>query len=113
MSRLNKIQKYAISWLNYQQWDNEKIANDLDIPINQINNFLEKNQIAADKANIQTTSSVVGNKKQNLMIMETSVKKNKSVAIMTKEASQTSDAIKQSKAPGRNTQKNIYKPKGN
>jgi hypothetical protein len=112
MSRLNKTQKYAISWLNHQQWDNEKISNELDISLSQVNSFLEKNQTAANNANIKTTSSVVGNKKQNLMIMETSVKKNNSVAIMTREASQSSDAIKQTKTPGRNNQKNIYKPKG-
>ena len=54
---------------------------------------------------------MVGNKKQNLMIMETAAKKNNSVAIMTREASQNADTIKQNKLPARNIQKNIYKPK--
>lgn len=111
MSKLNKTQKYAILWLNYQEYDNDKISHELDLTLNQITNFLEKNQTVTNKTNIKTTSSVVGNKKQNLMIMETAAKKNNSVAIMTREASQNADTIKQNKLPARNTQKNIYKPK--
>jgi hypothetical protein len=42
--------------------------------------------------------------------METATKKNKSVAIMTKEASQQSDSIK-NKHSNRQINKNIYKPK--
>lgn len=110
MSRLNKTQKYAIQWLNSKNYGIDQIANELNIDVKQIKSVLEKNTETSDKSNIKTTSSVAGDKKKNLMIMETSGKKNRSVAIMTKEASFKVDEMR-NKSTSRNISKNIFKPK--
>lgn len=110
MAKLNKVQNYAILWLSYKGNSPEQIAEELVIDVKQVNTLLEKQTQASENPNIKTSSSVVGDKKKNLMIMETSVKKNKSVAIMTKDASSQGDEIKK-KSPVRNTNKNIFKPR--
>lgn len=110
MAKLNKIQNYAILWLNYKGSLPKQISEELSIDLKQVNSILEKQTTASENPNIKTSSSVVGDKKKNLMIMETSVKKNKSVAIMTKEASAQGDEIKK-KISNRDTNKNIFKPK--
>jgi hypothetical protein len=110
MAKLNKVQNYAILWLSYKGNSPEQIAEELSIDTKQVNTFLEKQTKATDNPNIKTTSSVVGDKNKNLMIMETSVKRNKSVAIMTKDASAQGDEIKK-KTSARNTNKNIFKPR--
>lgn len=110
MARLNKTQNYAILWLNHKNNTPEQIAEELSIDIKQVNSVLEKQTQASENPNIKTSSSVVGDKKKNLMIMETSVKKNKSVAIMTKDGSAQGDENRKN-VSNRNTNKNIFKPR--
>lgn len=110
MARLNKIQNYAILWLSHKNNTSEQIAEELSIDLKQVNSVLEKQTQASENPNIKTSSSVVGDKKKNLMITETSVKKNKSVAIMTKEGSAQGDENRK-KVSNRNTNKNIFKPR--
>lgn len=113
MARLNQTQKYAIYWLNSQGSDNTTIAAELEITEDAVIKCLEKNQhINSDNA-IKTSSSAAGNvKNKNLMINETSVKKNKTVMIMTKEASMQHDELKknQSNKSSKNSSA-IFKPK--
>jgi predicted DNA-binding protein YlxM (UPF0122 family) len=108
MAKLSKTQNYAIQWLVLQDVSPEDISDELDIELSDVNKVIKKFYTTNNQ--IKTTSSVVGDKKKNLMIMETATKKNKSVAIMTKEASQQSDSIK-NKHSNRQINKNIYKPK--
>lgn len=113
MSKITKIQTYAIQWLNHINKTTDEIASELDLTIKQVDSVLEKNQKATSDNQIKTSSSVVGDKKKNLMIMETSVKKNRSVAIMTKEASYQVDENRKNAngSQARKTSDSIYRPK--
>lgn len=114
MTRLNKAQKYAIYWLNSQGLDSENIANELNVSRDTVVKCLEKNQnINADNS-IKTSSSAAGKvKNKNLMINQTSVKKNNTVMIMTGEASTQHDEMKKTFAQGKSkkTKDAIFKPK--
>jgi hypothetical protein len=110
MAKLSKANNYAILWLNYKGNSPEQIAEELSIDVKQVSGVLEKQTQASENPNIKTSSSVVGDKKKNLMIMETSVKRNKSVAIMTKDASAQGDENRK-KVSDKNTNKNIFKPR--
>jgi len=110
MAKVNKIHNYAILWLNHKGNSAEQIAEELSLDIKQVSGVLEKQTQASENPNIKTSSSVVGDKKKNLMIMETSVKKNKSVAIMTKDASAQGDENRKN-VSNRKTNNNIFKPR--
>ncbi len=114
MSNIKKNQTYSILWLNSQGWDNEKIMQELTVSNDQIKKTLEKYEIINQdsKKNIKTTSSV--SRSKNLMITETSGKRQKTIAIMTKEASELNDELKKTNVlPNLNKQKiekNIFRP---
>lgn len=113
MTRLNQTQKYAIYWLNSQGSDVSAIANELEVTEDSIVKCLEKNQQINNDNAIKTSSSAAGNvKNKNLMINETSVKKNKTVMIMTKEASMQNDELKKNQS-SKSTKNSgaIFKPK--
>jgi len=110
MSKLNKIQTYAILWLNSQSIESIKIADELKITVKQVSNVLEKHSKTTN--NIETKSSPVSNKSKNMMVNQTAVKKTNSVSIMTKEASAMHDEL-QKKADQRSVRKpnnDIYRP---
>lgn len=113
MSRLNKTQQYAIRWLHSQNKTDTQIANELNITTDQVIKALEKTGEVQSETNIKTAKSNVSRSK-NLMISETSAKKSKNVSIMTREASEYNDSIK-NRVPNANpnTQKAIFRPKDN
>lgn len=110
MSRLKKIEIYAINWLNAQKLSPENIANELNLKVDQVKKTLEKNQVArSEESEIKTHSQPVNNSKsKDLMITSTSVKKNKNVSIMTKEASEYNDAVKKNTSPSSRNNSGIF-----
>ncbi len=98
MAKLSKSNTYAIHWLNSQGQSIEEIGKELDIPVKQVSSVLEK----------QATSKV--GKYPNLMINHTSAKKSKSVAIMTKEASEVHDAARSKLVPKNREMKGVFRP---
>lgn len=69
MSRLKKVQQYAIQWLDYHNHDSKHISKELNISENTVIKFLEKNRLINTKNNIKTSSSIVGRvKNKNLII---------------------------------------------
>lgn len=113
MSRLNKTQQYAINWLCSQNKNATEIAVELNIHIDQVTKAIEKSGPKKTESNIKTAKSNVSRSK-NLMISETSAKKSKNVAIMTREASEYNDSVKKKINNAHpNTQKAIFRPKDN
>jgi len=81
--------------------------------IKQIERVLEKSQNTTQTNSIETGSSPVKKPmSKDLMIRHTSAKRNNSVAIMTKEASEINDQAKKQNFTHPNTQKNIFRPNG-
>lgn len=106
MSRINKTQKYAILWLNYQNRDVSSISKELNLTEEQIHRVIKP----VMKNNIPTASSVVSKSvnSKNLMITESQAGKYK-VSIMTKAASEVNDNEKKKNIPKDNSSY-IYKP---
>lgn len=105
--------KYAILYLNSTGTAPAKIAKELGVSAKVVKEILKNNQIPKEEptSKIKTTSAPVNSK--NLMIRETAVKGTKSVAIMTKAASEVNDDFKKQipKQPTSRTTKNaIYHP---
>lgn len=107
MSKLNKIQIYAIRWLNSQNHTSEKIAEELKLNIEQVNQTIEKHSKASDEPSITTKKAPVNNP----MITKTSGKGTNNVAIMTQEASSLHDSMKPSLRS--TTNQSIFRPKNN
>lgn len=111
MARLNKTQIYAIRWLNSQGKDVRQISDELDITNSQVQKTLEKNSISKTNNDAIKTAKEPASKSQNLMIRETASKKTKNVSIMTKEASQLNDQMKNQAAKHPLTEKAIFRPR--
>lgn len=111
MARLNKTQKYAIQWLNSSGKTIEEISSELDIPVKQVGSVLEKNSNAGNEDKIPVATSKVGSI-PNLMINETASKRNKGVAIMTREASEVHDAARSKLVGQKKNMEGIFRPKG-
>jgi hypothetical protein len=107
MSKVNKIQIYAIRWLNSQNYTNDKIAEELKLNIEQVNQTVEKYSKASDEPSITTKKAPVNNP----MITKTSGKGTNNVAIMTQEASSLHDSMRSSSRS--TTEKSIFRPKNN
>jgi hypothetical protein len=111
MARINKTQTYAILWLNSQSYDSAYIEKELGVTNKQIETVLNKLKIPEEPPtnNIKTSSSPVGqSKSKNLMITE-SASRTRSVAIMTKEASELNDALKKNSQPTK-SENGIFRP---
>lgn len=112
MARQNKTQVYAIQWLNSQNKSPEEIAHELKLELSNVVAILEKNHTQQESPKLKTKKS--STKSSSLMITETSAKKSKNVAIMTKEASEYNDSIKKNMVQHNSqTQKAIFRPKNN
>lgn len=110
MSKLNKTQIYAIRWLLSEGKTHETIASELDINLEQVTKTIEKYGASVSREPvIQTKQSQA---KTSNMITETSGKRTKNVAIMTKEASEQHDAMRPKMRPNNNEQ-SIFRPKNN
>jgi hypothetical protein len=112
MTKINKTQTYAIRWLHSEKKTPSEIANELDLKEEDINKTIEKFGISQESTNIKTAKSS-SSKSKNLMINETSAKKNNHVSIMTKEASEYNDSVRAKNQTNPNTQKAIFRPKDN
>jgi hypothetical protein len=114
MSRLSKAEKYAILWLRYQKKEISEISRELKIEESKIKNVIEKYQLTNNNTNIKSGSepAVKVQQKNNLMINETSGKKTKNVAIMTKAASALFEEKMKKIPSGRKsqTEKSIFRP---
>lgn len=108
MSRITKVQKYAVCWLNHSGKSVEEISKELDIKPSQINTI-----ISANSQPEQKTTAPQPAQTKDLMITHTSGKKINSVAIMTKEASEIADEAKKKipAAKGRDSERGIFRPK--
>ena len=105
--------KYATLYLDSLGTKPTKIAKELGITAKVVKEILKQQPkpVAENTNNIKTTSSPVNSK--NLMIRETAVKGTKSVAIMTKAASEVNDEFKKQipdKITSRTTKNAIYHP---
>jgi len=101
---------YAVYHLADSGKDAKEIAKELGIGIKIVRDIISSRPEQLNNK-IPTTSSKTTNK--NLMIRETSVKKNNSVAIMTKEASEINDAFKKNldqHMQSRTSKNAIYRP---
>lgn len=111
MSRLSKTESYAALWLYHTGMDVPSISKELKISEESVTSILEKNNKtnSDDKIKNGSAPTTKKNKQKTLMINETSVKKNKSVSVMTEAASQQNDEVLKNM---RNEQKNsnIFRP---
>lgn len=108
--RINKENGYAIRWLVSQGKTTQEIVEELGFTAKQINNFIKNNHIEPNNIPISTSSTA--SKTEDLMIRHTSVKKNNSVAIMTKEASERNDAMRPKfHQSTKNNDGHIFKPR--
>jgi glycogen synthase len=114
MAKLTKTEIYAIRWLDYDGLKSDKIAEELNLPENEVIKTIEKHsRTKKEETNekVRTTKSSAAGRSQNLMIRETSSKKINSVSIMTGEASMMNDELmKRVSAHNPNTEKNIFRP---
>lgn len=112
LMKINKQVSYAIKWLVSQNNTTEQIAEELKLTVDQVSQFLEKNS-TPKTSELAVKSSKI--KPKDLMIRHTRDKKNNSVAIMTKEASEVNDHLKNkslSSTPNRNADC-IFRPNEN
>lgn len=110
---IDNVVKYAAMYLHSQGKTHTEIATELNISAKEAKGLIstettEKNK--ESKNAIKTTSSPVNSK--NLMITQTEGKKIKSVAIMTKAASEVNDEFKKSLTPtvSRTGKEAIFRP---
>lgn len=89
--KITKQLSYAIKWLASQNNSAEQIAEELKLTTDQVTKFLEKNGLPKTSELAVKSSSI---QSKDLMIRHTRDKKNNSVAIMTKEASEVNDHLK-------------------
>lgn len=114
MAKTNKSQQYAIQWLDSQKLSISEISKELNVSEDIVSKVLEKHKQTNNKeeTNIKTgSSSTSSGRSKNLMINQTSVKKNKSVMIMTPEASMNNDeARKNTVGKGKINESAIFRP---
>lgn len=111
MSRLSKANIYAINWL-YQEGKNEDfIAGELNLNIEQVKSAIEKAHIN-NKNTVKTGSEPVS-QPPNLMINKTAGKGNSGVSVMTKEASEKHDAMRSRTSSNLNREDVIFRPRKN
>lgn len=109
MSKITNTKKYAILWLDSQGKNSKEISSELKISLDDISTVL----LSYKNQNTENKNDVVSRiKTGDLMITHTAGKKVNNVAIMTKEASEHSDANKNNVPPkGREFNNSIYRPK--
>jgi len=104
MSAESKAIEYAVIHLSHtKQLSNEEIAKELDIKISRVNEILTLSPPQKKKP------SALG---KDSMINTTSVKKNKSVSIMTEGASMAHDEFRKklNTKPSRTSKNSIFRP---
>jgi LEA14-like dessication related protein len=105
MKKLNKSTTYAILWLNHSGKSIEDISLDLSLDPSSVKAVIEKHFTNPKENEIKTQTNPVS----SLMIKKSQVK-DSPVSIMTKEASQQTDSIKDSQnTTSSKYSKNIHK----
>lgn len=107
MAKITKTKEYAIRYLfNYAKKTPEDIAAELKIPLKNVQDII------GTKTKISKTKT---DKTKELMIRQTSAKKNNNVSIMTEAAAQLSDEfVKNMDSKNKErTAKYIYRPRDN
>lgn len=115
MAKISKANLYAIQFLFGQNKTISEIASELNIPEKQVTSVIEKTHNTGGVDAIKTSTSKSGKSQSKaLMITETAGKGTKNVAIMTKEASELNDHLRQQgpKTQPRNFDKAIFRPNG-
>lgn len=116
MAKENKLQTYAVLWLDSQSMDIKTICVETGLSTRQVKNILTKNKIESStpqQNNIPINQQPVSakSKAHNMMITE-SVGKRQKVSIMTKEASQLADEERK-KYIDSSTKSYIFRPSTN
>lgn len=116
MARLTKSEIYAIRWLSSQGKNIVEISNELKLSEQQVKRTVEKNHVTSKtKNNIKTTTEKTNKTNvKDLIITKTASKNINSVAVMTKEASEVSDAHRKSNnntSISKAFKNSIYRPK--
>lgn len=109
MSRLSKVDSYAIKWLAHTGLTPSEISKELKLSEEQIMKVLEKEAPLTNTDKVKTGSSPVKQEK-TLMINQTAVKKNKSVSVMTEAASQQNDQELKKPRSAIKHNKDIFRP---
>ncbi len=104
MKKLNKSTTYAILWLNYCGKNTEEISIELSISPDSVIRVIEKNFSNSKDNKIKTNTKPVS----TLMINKSQIKESP-VSIMTKEASEKNDSLKNSHSINNKYSKNIHK----
>lgn len=110
MKKNNNVNTYAVYYLSDSGKSPKDIGKELGLTTKVVNDILSERVVEKNSA-IKTTSSKVTSK--DLMIRETAGKGTKSVAIMTKAASEINDAFRQSiddTIKSRTSRNAIYRP---
>lgn len=110
MSKLSKVDSYAIKWLAHTGLNKSEISKELKISEEQIQKVLEKENPMQNNDKVKTGSSPVKTQNKNLMINQTAGKKTKTVSIMTEAASQHNDQeIKKPRSSNKHSE-SIFRP---
>jgi len=110
MKKNNNVNTYAVYYLSDSGKSPKDIGKELGLTTKVVNDILSERVVEKNSA-IKTTSSKITSK--DLMIRETAGKGTKSVAIMTKAASEINDAFRQSiddTIKSRTSRNAIYRP---
>lgn len=104
----DNTKNYAVYHLADSGMNPKEISKELELTVKEIKDIL--NNRSQSNSSIPTTSAKVNSK--NLMITETSVKGNKSVAIMTKAASEVNDEFRKNidNTQSRTSKNAIFRP---
>lgn len=92
--KINKVNGYAIKWLQHIEKDVDDIAGELKLDADDVRAFLEKNNSTKHDELAIKSSPVKKPRSKELMIRHTRDKKINNVAIMTREASEVNDEMK-------------------
>lgn len=103
MAKLSRTKEYAIKYLNSQGLSNADISSELKIPISDVESLL---------GSVETKKEKKADKTKDLMIRQTSSKKQNTVSIMTEAAAQLSDEfVKNIDFHKKRTQDFIFRPR--
>ena len=107
MAKLSKTQQYAIRYLHSQNKTPQEISDELGVSLSQIKRIVKQTEEPQVK-----TAEAKTDKTKNLMIRQTSAKKQNTVSIMTEGASQLGDEfVKNIDYHKKRTEGYIFRPR--
>lgn len=105
MSKISKTKEYAVRYLLTQNKSPSDIATELKVPLKTVENIL-------DETTSEKTGKAKTDKTKDLMIRQTSAKKQNTVSIMTEAAAQLSDEFVKTINHTRDNSGHIFRPRG-